>query len=108
MHALLTSVSSHSDVYYQASNIDNRITNPDQLLTQDVERWCGSVVDLYSNLAKPVLDMAVYTYRLSHTIGLQVRTVRRPSPPPPAFLIPPRLSRAPAPCCRTWLCPACC
>ncbi|KAF3819614.1 hypothetical protein GH733_015123 [Mirounga leonina] len=25
-------------------NLDNRIANPDQLLTQDVEKFCNSVV----------------------------------------------------------------
>lgn len=38
--------------YYKMGNLDNRIANPDQLLTQDVERFCNSVVDLYSNLSK--------------------------------------------------------
>lgn len=33
-------------------NVDNRIVNADQLLTQDVERFCNSVVDLYSNISK--------------------------------------------------------
>lgn len=33
-------------------NLDNRIANVDQLLTQDVEKFCNSVVDLYSNLSK--------------------------------------------------------
>lgn len=38
--------------YYKMSNLDNRIANADQLLTQDVERLCTSVADLYSNLSK--------------------------------------------------------
>ncbi|KAH0618399.1 hypothetical protein JD844_017553 [Phrynosoma platyrhinos] len=38
--------------YYKMGNLDNRIGNPDQLLTQDVEKFCNSVVDLYSNLSK--------------------------------------------------------
>lgn len=38
--------------YYQIGNLDNRIANPDQLITQDVEKFCNSVVDLYSNVSK--------------------------------------------------------
>lgn len=40
-------------------NLDNRIANPDQLLTQDVEKFCNSVVDLYSNLSKVSLSVFV-------------------------------------------------
>nr|XP_039255609.1 ATP-binding cassette sub-family D member 3-like [Styela clava] len=57
--------------YYKMSNLDNRIANPDQLLTQDIERFCNSVVDLYSNISKPLLDILIYIYRLTDTIGAQ-------------------------------------
>ena len=42
--------------YYKMGNLDNRIANADQLLTQDVEKFCNSVVDLYSNLSKVALN----------------------------------------------------
>ena len=38
--------------YYKMSNLDNRIANADHLLTQDVEKLCTSIGDLYSNLSK--------------------------------------------------------
>jgi len=57
--------------YYKMSNIDNRIANADQLITQDVEKFCNSLVDLYTNLSKPLLDMVIYIFRLTHTIGPQ-------------------------------------
>jgi ABC-type uncharacterized transport system fused permease/ATPase subunit len=39
------------------SNLDNRITNADQLLTQDVEKFCNSLTELYSNISK-----VIYSY----------------------------------------------
>lgn len=38
---------------------------------QDVARFCDSVTNLYSNLSKPILDIALYTYKLTTTIGMQ-------------------------------------
>ncbi|XP_051990349.1 ATP-binding cassette sub-family D member 3-like [Xyrauchen texanus] len=55
--------------YYQIGNLDNRIANPDQLITQDVEKFCNSVVDLYSNISKPLLDILIYICKLNTSIG---------------------------------------
>ncbi|XP_075472562.1 ATP-binding cassette sub-family D member 3 isoform X2 [Ascaphus truei] len=60
-----------SFTYYKMGNLDNRIANADQLLTQDVERFCNSVVDLYSNLSKPFLDIVLYIFKLTSSIGAQ-------------------------------------
>ncbi|CAB3242954.1 unnamed protein product [Arctia plantaginis] len=55
--------------YYQVSNLDNRISNADQLLTTDIERFCDTVVDLYGNITKPILDISIYLYRLTVNLG---------------------------------------
>jgi len=57
--------------YYKISNLDNRISNADQLLTQDVEKFSESVSELYSNLSKPLLDIIIYARKLSGAIGIQ-------------------------------------
>lgn len=58
--------------YYKMNNLDNRISNADQLLTQDVEKFCDSVVELYSNISKPILDILIYVQKLTQAIGGQV------------------------------------
>ena len=45
-------VSSRGFTYYQVNTLDSRIANIDQLLAQDVEKFCTSVADLYSNICK--------------------------------------------------------
>ncbi|EAU39129.1 hypothetical protein ATEG_00483 [Aspergillus terreus NIH2624] len=55
--------------FYAISALDDRIKNPDQLITVDVSRFSDSLAELYSNLAKPVLDMAIYNYSLSKNVG---------------------------------------
>jgi len=57
--------------YYKMSNLDNRINNPDQLLTQDVEKFSDSLAEVYSSLCKPVLDIIIYVGKLSMSLGAQ-------------------------------------
>jgi ATP-binding cassette subfamily D (ALD) protein 3 len=57
--------------YYKMSNLDNRIANADQLLTTDIDKFCESTVDLYSNTCKPMLDVFIYIYRTTSTIGVK-------------------------------------
>ncbi|CAG9560707.1 unnamed protein product [Danaus chrysippus] len=55
--------------YYQVTNLDNRISNADQLLTTDIDKFCDTVIDLYSNISKPMLDISIYLYRLTVNLG---------------------------------------
>lgn len=56
-------------IFYKVGNLDDRIKNADQCITQDVFKFCNSLADLYSNLAKPVLDIVIYNVQLSRAVG---------------------------------------
>ena len=55
--------------FYSLSALDDRIKNADQLITVDVSRFSNSLAELYSNLAKPTLDIIIYNWSLSRSVG---------------------------------------
>ncbi|KAF4572586.1 ATP-binding cassette sub-family D [Pleurotus pulmonarius] len=58
-------------VYYKLSNLDDRIKNPDQMITNDIQRFSTHLAAIYSNLAKPILDVILYNYQLSQNVGAE-------------------------------------
>lgn len=57
--------------FYGINNLDDRIANVDQLITVDIAKWSDSLSEIYSNLAKPVLDVILYNWQLSKNVGLE-------------------------------------
>lgn len=58
-------------VFYKMSNLDDRIKNPDQMITVDINRFSTSLAAIYGNVAKPVLDVILYNYQLSRNVGAE-------------------------------------
>lgn len=57
--------------YYKMTNLDGRITNPDQRLTQDIDKWALCLSNLYSNLTKPILDIFLFSRKLGEIVGVE-------------------------------------
>ena len=53
------------------ANLDDRIKNPDAMITADIQRFSNHLAAIYGNLAKPVLDMTLYNYQLSQNVGAE-------------------------------------
>lgn len=50
--------------YYHLAQ-SNEFQNVDQLLTADVDKFASSIVEVYNNLSKPILDIFILVHRMS-------------------------------------------
>jgi len=41
------------------------------MITHDIQRFSTHLAAIYSNLAKPVLDVILYNYQLSQNVGAE-------------------------------------
>jgi ATP-binding cassette subfamily D (ALD) long-chain fatty acid import protein len=41
------------------------------MITHDIQRFSTHLATIYSNLAKPVLDVILYNYQLSQNVGAE-------------------------------------
>ena len=55
--------------FYKMKDLDNRITDPDQRLTQDVQKLSDSLAALYGNFTKPILDIILFSKKLAELVG---------------------------------------
>lgn len=55
--------------YYKITNLDSRINNIDQLLTQDIDKFSSNLAHLYSDISKPIVDIVLFAYKLGQAIG---------------------------------------
>ncbi|KAF8506877.1 adrenoleukodystrophy protein [Russula emetica] len=58
-------------VYYKISNLDDRVKNPDQMITHDIQKFSNNLAAIYANLAKPTFDVILYNYQLSQNVGAE-------------------------------------
>lgn len=52
-------------IYYQLGNLDSRISNPDQRMCADIEKWANALSTIYSNFSKPTLDIILFSKKLA-------------------------------------------
>lgn len=54
----------------------NEFENVDQLLTSDVDKFSSSIVEVYNNISKPILDIVLLVHRMSSTYtGVQTPAI---------------------------------
>ena len=57
--------------FYALIALDDQIQNADHIIAVDIANFSNSLAEIYSNLAKPVLDVIMYSYTLSRSVGTE-------------------------------------
>jgi ATP-binding cassette subfamily D (ALD) protein 2 len=52
------------ETYYRVGNLDSRLSNADQCLTEDVSKFSNFLAHLHSQLSKPILDVLLMGWQL--------------------------------------------
>jgi ATP-binding cassette, subfamily D (ALD), member 2 len=70
--ALRTKLSKYSydlymknQTYYGVSNLDSRLLNADQCLTEDIKMFSETLAHVHSQISKPILDIILNLWELS-------------------------------------------
>eukprot|EP01125_Pyxidicula_operculata_P009128 TRINITY_DN3026_c0_g1_i1.p1 TRINITY_DN3026_c0_g1~~TRINITY_DN3026_c0_g1_i1.p1 ORF type:complete len:717 (-),score=129.43 TRINITY_DN3026_c0_g1_i1:118-2268(-) len=53
-----------NETYYRVENMDSRIKNADQSLTQDAASFCDHLAHIHSQISKPILDIILMSLQL--------------------------------------------
>ena len=57
--------------FYSLAALDNQVQNANHIIATDIANFSNSLAEIYSNLAKPVLDILLYSYTLSRSVGTE-------------------------------------
>ncbi len=59
----------HDLTFYKVVNLDNRLQNIDQVLSQDIVKFADSLAHLYSDITKPLVDIGLFAWKLGQGLG---------------------------------------
>lgn len=59
----------HDLTFYKVVNLDNRLQNIDQVLSQDIVKFADSLAHLYSDITKPLVDIGLFAWKLGQSLG---------------------------------------
>lgn len=57
--------------FYKVTNLDNRLEAVSQYITHDLAHFCDVLSELYSNISKPLLDMAIFLAQIGQNLGVR-------------------------------------
>eukprot|EP00698_Gefionella_okellyi_P021285 TRINITY_DN6860_c0_g1_i1.p1 TRINITY_DN6860_c0_g1~~TRINITY_DN6860_c0_g1_i1.p1 ORF type:complete len:677 (-),score=196.23 TRINITY_DN6860_c0_g1_i1:1093-3123(-) len=55
--------------FYKATALDAKIDNADQRIAEDIKKFADTLSELYSTTFKPVVDVALFTAKLTRVVG---------------------------------------